>query len=327
MNEVASNSGEKKPFWKRLHFRPDPQSRGVRLAAVLAGFCAFSLALVALYGRDGSRSFAVEALTGSASVRFDGSERAVWKLDNAVLCARRPRHEAPAAASTGHPACAPGLYDVREADSIEFRWPAGLAASMEVEGDMLAITLSPVAAGGGAAGLDVGDGGAPLASGSRILLDREAVLRSSPLPVSGDVTIGAVPSGGASGILREGRYVVRETLPWRNVPITVSEGALFAGDRLSFVAAGASEADSQPAYGFLLGSNEGQPEFAITIYSALGPSRMRIDRFGNETAFVSPSWTERAVRDPILVAFTALFSLLGLFSGFGRSIYAFLFRR
>ncbi|MCG8273872.1 hypothetical protein MIC97_20520 [Aquamicrobium sp. NLF2-7] len=326
MNELASGSGAKARFRKWRSFRPDPHSRGFRLTAVLAGFLVFALVLVALYGREGRRSFAVEALTGSATVRFDGSERAVWKLEDVVLCARRSRRAAPAAATESHPGCASGLYEVRTVASLEFRWPAGQAIGMESDGEMLAITLSPVLAGEEPEALDVGDGGAPLAAGSRMLLDRKAVLRSSPLPVSGEVTIGTVPSGGVSGLLREGRYVVRETLPWRDVPITVSEGTLFTGDRLSFVAAGASGA-AQPAYGFLVGPDDVKPEFTMTVYSALGPSRMRIDRFANETALVSPSWTERAVRDPILVAFTALFSLLTLFGGLGGSIYAFLFRR
>ncbi len=327
-DEATPEPSERAPRWVAFGPLLNPRTHRFRLAAMLLGFVAFSLALIVLYGQEGRRSFAVEAVTGRVDVVFDGSERAVWKLEDAVICVRRPRGEAPAASSASHPACAPSLFDVRSARSVEFGWPAGQRVSIESDHTAFAVTLSAAPSPDAPGNVDLGDAGPSLGPGSRIVLDGSAVLRSSPFPVSGEVTIGAVPSAGVTGILREGRYVVRETLPWRNVPITVSEGSLFIGDRLSFVATGTSPRVAQNVYGFLAArhSDDAGAAFQITAYSALGPSELQIDRFGNETSFIAPSWTERAIKDPILIAFTALFSLLTLLGGLARSLYLFVLR-
>lgn len=326
--EAAPEHSERRLRWPAFQPLLDPRTQRFRLAAILLGVCVLLALLVVLYGREGHRSFAVDALTGRADIVFDGSERAVWKVQDAIICVRRPRGEAPAAASGSHPECASSLFDIRFARSIEFRWPADQRISIESDQTTFAVTLSVASSPEVPDEVDLGDGGRPLGPGSRIILDRDAMLRSSPFPVSGEVTIGAVPSAGVVGILREGRYVVRETLPWRNLPITVSEGSLFIGDRLSFVATGTSAPAPQHAYGFLAAGpgDDDAAEFQITAYSALGPSRLQIDRFGNETAFIAPSWTERAIKDPILIAFTALFSLLTLLGGLGRSLFIFVLR-
>lgn len=302
--------------------------RGARLGWAALALVLVAVALVAIYGREGQRSFAVEVMTGGASVVFDGSERAVWKLDRATFCVRRSRDEALPDTAESHPLCAAGLYAVREGRAVEFRWPAGQPVTIQDDGETLAVTLAPAGSSEPVPDLDVGDGGRALGPGSRILIDRSGLAGSWPLPVSGEIVLGALPGAGVGGVLLEGRYIVRETLPWRDVPITVSEGVLFAGDRLSFVSGSTrSDRGAQPAYGFLAGGGAETPAFRMVTYSALGPSRMRIDRFGNETGFVSPAWTERAVRDPILVAVTALLSLLALLGGIGRSLYGFLSHR
>ena len=313
-----------RPDWRRLRL----PVRGSRLAWIILAAVLFVTVLAAIYGREGRRSFAVEVTTGGASVVFDGSERAVWRLERAILCARLPRGEAPPETAESHPLCAPGLYEIREGRSVEFRWTAGQAVTIEDDGEILAVTLGPARSSQPVPDLDVGDDGRPLGPGSRILIDRSGRGASWPLPVSGEIVLGAVPAAGVGGVLLEGRYVVRETLPWRDVPITVSEGVLFAGDRLSFISGpDRSSRQAQPAYGFLAGASAETPAFRMVAYSALGPSRMRIDRFGNETGFVSPAWTEKAVRDPVLAAVTVLLSLLALLGGIGRNLYNFLSRR
>lgn len=313
-----------KPDWRPLRL----PVRGSRLAWIILAAILFATVLAAVYGRDGRRSFAVEVTTGRASVIFDGSERAVWRLERAILCARLPRGEAPPEVAESHPLCAPGLYEIREGRSMEFRWTAGQTVAIEVDGEMLVVTLGHVPSSQPIPDLSVGDDGRALGPGSRILIDRSGRATSWPLPISGEIVLGSVPAAGVGGILLEGRYVVRETLPWRDMPITVSEGVLFAGDRLSFVSGSdRSSRQAQPAYGFVAEASTETPTFRMVAYSALGPSRMRIDRFGNEAGFVSPAWTEKAVRDPVLAAVTVLLSLLALLGGIGRNLYNFLSRR
>src|SRR5690606_17345607 len=132
------------------------------LAWIILAAILFATVLAAVYGRDGRRSFAVEVTTGRASVIFDGSERAVWRLERAILCARLPRGEAPPEVAGSHPLCAPGLYEIREGRSMEFRWTAGQTVAIEVDGEMLVVTLGHVPSSQPIPDLSVGDDGRAL---------------------------------------------------------------------------------------------------------------------------------------------------------------------
>ncbi len=265
--------------------------------------------IILIYADQHKRTFLVTAETYGAEIAFDGSARSAWHLEQTVLCIRRPR-QASTIASATQSSCQSALYDVAKVRSLPLVWEPGT---------VLLFTAGP----GGGLEIDVralpggepavtGDYPLEITVGSRLLLTRNAFRASGGLVFSGTVTIGALSRAGARGLLRSGRYEVRETLPLRSTGIAVAAGTLYSGDSVTVFGTDGGAPVPQKAHGVISPGPAVDDAFNITSYSALGRTRLVVERFGTEPTTIVPSWADRAIRDPYVLGATAVLTLTAI---------------
>ncbi|WP_306121063.1 hypothetical protein [Roseitalea sp. MMSF_3504] len=285
-----------------------------------------TLVLGVFYFIAQDRSFLAEFETFSAEVAFtDDTARNTWSLAPGTLLCRldlggqRRETDGPGAEDDNRLRdlmCEPASFDAVETDrTLAFRWPQGAMVVVHAgPGGSLIADIEAVAEGDG---IDVG-AGAPLAKGDRIVLPPEPFYRSGSLPFSGQVRIGAEAGAGQRGYLVAGHYVIRQTLPGRDNPLTVASGQLNRGDRVGFRFS--DDRGQGAVYGFIsaYANRESQASnvpFHLVAYTALGRGEMTINRFANRTTVIKPEWTDRAINDPWLIGATVVLTLAALCAG------------
>ncbi|MDO8863134.1 hypothetical protein Q6D67_15615 [Haliea sp. E1-2-M8] len=291
------------------------------------------LTLIGSYVWPGKQSYVVDVETRAVEFVFDGSEFSTWYLKAAVICVRS--RSGGKARGLRHPACAPQAFQVYPLKAAEFRWPKEariLARWSSSEG----VAIEVLAPGEAIDALTPANSplqieGLPVGSGSRILIDAETWQDHPVLPFSAkSLTLGRLPTTGEEGVLRSGRYQIRETLPGRSSAVTVEDGQFYPGDRINFERTTTwleriktwskektacvkpcdpAKAEENEASGFVAPARHG---LTVVAYTPLEHRRMRVDRPGADPSFVEVRWTSRAIRDPLLVALTALTGAFGL---------------
>lgn len=303
--------------------------RAKALVQAAQGRLPFLLMLVAVpalivlsYSFPLGQVYLVEAHTLGARVTVTGPD-AVWKLPDATLCADRGAgKDIKRATSWTGTGCNPGLYDVTTLGGTEIRIPSGVQILLraEADGSVLLRRLSDRPAQS-----DTPEKVVRLSEqqrwtpGSLLRIDAGNWQRVTLLDFSGDIEIGQEAGSGADAYLVEGRYEVREHFlrqyrPWGAVgaePTTVVTGTLYRGDRVAF----RKQGDDDPpvatvlATGFIApGLEKDKPGFSVVASSGLDQkqAQLRIKSFGTREIHVSPTWIDRALRDPMLLALTAI---------------------
>lgn len=259
----------------------------------------------AFYLAPRPRSFAVDAQTRGVTLRFSGGESMnAWRLPDVMVCVRHDRRSAAAVAVTSADAalCDPRLYDIHRPATGEMTWR---------EGD--SITLSR--AGRGPLILLVGEtgpdtpriDGVPITRSSRLIVPEGTSMEGLVLNFAARVSIGDVPGPGAHQTLISGRFEVREPMPTQQRPVAVMSGTLFSGDRVRIVddTTGADIA----SYGFVVVQN-GEDAMQVVAYSPPSNSALHVDRFAAGAVSTAPTWIDRVVHDPYLVAATAIMGVI-----------------
>ncbi|WP_366655773.1 hypothetical protein [Fodinicurvata sp. EGI_FJ10296] len=281
------------------------------------------LFLLVSYLWPAKQSFQVEVITGGAEIGFDGGDLGTWRLPSATVCLPIRPSQTPTLPDgfrpTRHPECHTDHYLAFGIRNAVIRWPAGTTIRVRARADDgVSIDVTAVADN---ATIGIESSEATFGRSSRILIDGPDWRRHPSLPFSsGNVVLGLLPAAGEEGLVREGRYQIRETLPFRSRPITVDEGAFFAGDQIrfqglepEFIPPGLSATGTYFAYGFLAPGNDDDAGYSAVAYTALDFTRLEIGRIGAEDSRVDVNWTKRALRDPLLLALTALVGVFGLF--------------
>lgn len=276
------------------------------------------------------QSFQIEVVTGGAEIRFDGGDIGNWRLPRATICLPTRPGQSPmlpaGVEDVDHPECHPTRYSAFSVRNAVIRWPKDTAIRVRSrQDDGLSIDIAAVA---DSRAIDLEPSGATLLRSSRILISGPDWRRHPSLPFSSDnIVLGLLPAAGEEGLLRSGRYQIRETLPLRSRPITVDEGPFFAGDQvrfrglaLSFLPLGLTDTRPYLAYGFLAPGSDDDAGFSAVAYTALDFTRLEIGRIGVEDGRIDVNWTKRALRDPILLALTALIGVFGLFFPIGSAL-------
>lgn len=293
------------------------------LVAALVGVASVVLVVFA-YSRSLGQVFLVEARTFGAVLTFEGYGNA-WRLPPLVLCEPRetpdPRATAPVGQvceSRGTPApagpvCDPVLFAEHCFDSpVEVALPAGMTVGMSVDLDGR-LRLRSQAAPQAAQLTDRVAWG----PGGVILVAPDAWRRSGALDFDGRVVIGADVGAGEDGWLVEGRYQIRERLlrQWLDRaagPVEVVSGELLRGDRVEFRAEPAGGAVL--ARGFVAPSLAAdEPGLLVTVASdpEATDAQFMVASFGAREVRVAPNWTDRAMRDPMLIALGAVVTFVG----------------
>ncbi|MEX0277383.1 MAG: hypothetical protein AB3N19_07675 [Ruegeria sp.] len=268
--------------------------------------------IILLYSLPRGQSYVVEARTLGARVTFLGPD-ALWKLPKATYCQTRGENrDLRTAAKFQGEGCNPGLFEIHTLPDAEIRIPSGVPILIrsEPDGSMLLRRLAvPDEAPKAAPALRLSDA-LTWTPNSLLRIDAEGWMQVTLLEFVGDVVVGEEAGSGSNSYLIEGRYDVRERLLWRSdsaEPTTVFEGTLYRGDRVAFYG---DEEDAEVLLtGFIAPYLEDDRRgFGIVLSNGLDrtDSQLGIKSFGAREVLVSPSWTDRALRDPLLLALTAI---------------------
>lgn len=276
--------------------------------------------IISLYSVRVEQSYVVEARTFGATVTVLGPDSA-WKLPPAQLCKKLPQRDLGRAAVYSGEGCNPGLFESVALSGSELRIPARVRILMR---------STP---GGGVLFRRIEDAGAASVQtvrlteshnwdvGSVLILGPESWRQISLLEFSGNIVIGQEAGTGADSYLIEGRYEVRERFWWQYKPwdrehegeaTAVVSGTLNQGDLVSFFDQQSEDAESSRGVlltGFVTPVPEtGSAGFSVVVSNGLDPSNayLVIKSFGARAIRVKPSWIERARRDPLLLALTAI---------------------
>ena len=265
--------------------------------------------------------YLVEARTLGARITVTGPD-AVWKLPNATLCSDRGANKDIRLATnwTGT-GCNPGLFEINDLTGTEIRMPSGVQIQLRAESDgsvllrRLSDRSDQTKAGSSGVRLTDQHNWTP---GSLLRIEPTNWQRVTLLEFAGDVEIGQETGSGANAYLIEGRYEVREHFlrqyrPWGTTsaePTTVVTGTLYRGDRVAFhkPTKENTSALSVLATGFIAPNLDLTPGFSIVASSSLEhkQAQLRIKSFGTRETQVTPTWIDRALRDPLLLALTAI---------------------
>lgn len=286
-----------------------PQApRAIIRKRLLFAAAAIVLVLAALlaYLTPRPRSFAIEAQTRAVALSFAGGEAMnSWLLPDALVCvrhARRTAGEVPVSADDAK-TCDPRLYDIAHPVNGQTTWRDGDVVSLARPGSgALEILVQKV----GAQPPDVD--GTALTESSRIVVPDGPSLDGLILNFAGHITIGDVPGPGSRHTLISGTYEVREAMPTQERPVPLLTGDLFPGDRIRILADGTE--NDVTSYGFVA-VQSGADALEVVAYSPAGDSVLRADRFGAKPILTTPTWIDRVVHDPILVAITTIAGIVG----------------
>ena len=292
-------------------FRAHLRSWDTRRAATFA-FAVASVLIAILYLWPGARTFSIFAETHGLTITFDGTVASAWRFPKMSMCRRLPSPLPPAARQSLASRCDPRLFEEHEfVEPVEILWPAGTTvelfrgeAGSDLEVRILSYREPPT------------QGELTIGKGSLLFVPSNAWARSGTIIYSGEVVLGAAASPGERGILLSGAYEVRHRPFLQNDSVLLRSGTLFAGDRVDMVTA-----DDEPArnvYGFVAPRDD-EPGLRATILTPASFALLRIDRLGAEPARIGPSWIDRAVTDPVLVAIPILL----VFANYGLAILGF----
>jgi hypothetical protein len=302
-----------------------PNRRLVLWRGAVGLIVAAALFLVWLTVASKDRSYVLNVESFGADITSAGLALSDWRLGpGTFVCARMP--SPPPVQSILTSACDPGAFAVAQVSrSLEFGWDEGTRLLIGIAGaGDLTVDLAQVPDGGVDIGLvekDFWPGSTKtslkLQQFSRLIIPRPVLAMSGALPLSGRIVVGSVADAGSTRLLDSGRYAVRERLVGSASLTTIKEGELAFGDRVSFHAH-ASGRDATNAYGYLSANvssdrgDSGPNPFRMVVSTAPGRGLLRIERLGTNPTEIEPTWTDRALRDPVVLGLTALLSLAGI---------------
>lgn len=278
-----------------------------RHLAVALGLLSATILVIVMLGND-RRSFALQVQTHGMTIEFLGALARPWPLDEVVLCLRRPR-QAAAEARSGQPFCDSRLYDEKRLTSAVVEWPDGVAIGIThlAGGPGMEIDILPRADGGEATRLRIE--GVEVPVHSRLIIPADSWDVIGEIPFSGFVTFGGAVESSVGDHLVAGRFEAREAPAFRRSPVAVTEGTFFTGDVVRLSGPGRLD---RVATGFMTpthGDEKGNG-FEVIAYSGLGDSALEITRPGVAPSIIRPSWSDRALHDPVVLGATALLAFL-----------------
>ncbi|MEM6385596.1 MAG: hypothetical protein AAF718_05090 [Pseudomonadota bacterium] len=283
-----------------------------RFLAVLIGT---PFLVILLYSFPLAQNYVVEARTLSARITVLDPD-VFWKLPKAQFCEdlgeARDLSKAASYQGTG---CNPGLFREVSLPSTEIRIPKGVQILIQYQpdGSILFQRLED---------RFIEDKPTVRLTDSEVWTEG-SVLKIKPvdwttvtlLEFAGDVVVGEEAGSGANGYLIDGRYEVRELFlrqyrPWGNAKAnatTVVSDNLYRGDRIAFT--NTLEPEKKLLTGFFAPLFDANARgIGIVISNGFDPTRARlaVESFGAREIVVTPSWIDRALRDPLLLALTAI---------------------
>lgn len=281
---------------------PDRIARGVLIVI---------FALVAIYyllERD--QSFTIHAQTGAASIEVTGARSHIWVLGNAVLCNRRPGQiDGP----HGDGPCDNRYFETFKAEEAEISLPAGTKLSLHgTNPEQLAIQISKVPER-----LPLFDS-IPITENSVLFFDRGSLADTSSLVISGYLTLGEIAETGATQLVRQGSYEIRESLARTSGISIVAMGDFLPGD---YVRVEGQDGKLVPMRILITVPGVELADFDVIATSPPRPSSIVVQRIGAAQTRITSRWMDRLSNDALPLALSIFLGLLGAALGIAKSLF------
>lgn len=294
---------------------------------------AVAVAAILLYGAGRPRSYLIEARSMSADLTLTSTASGPWRFPALTACFRKEKRDRSASTPAGS-RCDARLFDeVHYGEPAEIAWSDGSRlelrrtdASWNAGLEILVKDPSP----GAENGRPVSPGrinGRELRPGSLVFVRNADWIAAGTLLFTGETVIGSVPFNNSSAILLEGRYEIREKPISASLTdfltgsssstMPVQTGTFFRGDELRLVGSTPGSTKPVPLSGYVAATGPEAAGLNFLLYGPAGSSVLEVNRYAAHTdgspgapSRIEPSWMDRAIRDPFLLALSAILALL-----------------
>ncbi|MET3662443.1 hypothetical protein [Aquamicrobium ahrensii] len=270
------------------------------------GFAAVSaatgaLAVIAIVGMivisagvGADRTFILEATATGMDIRFAGQNND-WYLGQATICTPRKRIERTIPRGTG--VCDARRYAERRGDAQRINWSPGAEVKLSSpQPHTLVLELF------GQEGWD---------DRTRVVIGKDEWATLGVLSFNGAARVGNQVSSGETRTVLSGTYEVREKPFWSDDTEVLKAGKVRRGESAEIMTAGEGERQSAEVFGHVTQVEPGKPGFNIGLVSATGPVSLQIGYFGGANpANIAPTWMDRALTSPLVLALAFLLSII-----------------
>jgi len=250
--------------------------------------------IVVSTGVGADRTFIVEATATGIDIRFAGHTND-WHIGQATICTPRKRVERTMPRGTG--ACDARRYEERRDDTLRINWSPGAEVQLSSpQPQTLVLELF------GQAGWD---------DRTRIVIGRSEWAALGVLSFNGSARIGNQVSSGETRMVLSGTYEAREKPFWSEDTEVLKAGRIRRGESAEIVAAAADGRVPAEVFGHVAEVEPGKPGFNVGLVSAPGPVSLQIGYFGGANpASIAPTWIDRALTSPLVLALAFLLSVI-----------------
>lgn len=260
----------------------------------LVGFvCICAIAAIAM-GFGATRTIVVEAQTTGLQITFSGQAND-WALGEVVVCT--PRIKIDPSLGRGPGQCDARRYIEAKDDNFRINWDRNATTIIS------AITPGTLV-------LDI-SGQSEMVDRTRVLLDRQSWESVGALTFTGTARIGFQLASGESKMLLSGSFEVREKPFWSDSTEVLKSGLLRRGESAVVLVERGGKDNMAEVFGHITPSLAERSGVTVGIVSTPGPVRLQIGFFGSTIPTqIAPSWIDRALTSPLILAIAALLSIL-----------------
>lgn len=264
----------------------------------LAG-CLSLLAIAAIsLGFGSTRTFVVEAQTTGIQITFSGQAND-WALGKVVVCTPRPRADPKLPRGTG--VCDARGYTEEVLGDLRLVWTHDATVTVTTSsnaGQAVRLVLE----------ISGQDG---IADRTRVMLDAARWAEAGALTFNGTARIGEQLASGETKMLLHGSFEAREKPVWSATTEVLKSGLLRRGEAVSVVYPGADKPAPAEVFGHITAADQGGSGFVVGLVSAPGPVWLEVGFFGAAVpTLIAPTWIDRALTSPLVLALAALLSIL-----------------
>ncbi|MHA6642607.1 hypothetical protein [Mesorhizobium sp. A623] len=131
------------------------------------------------------------------------------------------------------------------------------------------------------------------------------------LSFNGTARVGNQVSSGETRTLLSGTYEVREKPLWSEDTEVLKAGKIRSGESAEIMTAGKEGRQPAEVFGHIAKIEPGKPGFNVGLVSAPGPVSLEIGYFGGaKPANIAPTWMDRALTSPLVLALAFLLSVI-----------------
>lgn len=245
-------------------------------------------------GVGADRTLIVEATATGIDIRFAGQANG-WHFGQATICTPRERIERTLPRGSG--ACDARRYEERSGEALRIDWSPGAEAKLSSpRPQTLVLELF------GQAGWD---------DRTRIIIDRNEWSALGVLSFNGAARIGNQVSSGETRMVLSGTYEAREKPLWSEDTEVLKAGKIRRGESAEIMIAGVGGREPAEVFGHISEVEPGKPGFNVGLVSVLGPVSLQIGYFGGaKPVNIAPTWVDRALASPLVLALAFLLSII-----------------